>query len=66
MAVAMVAIILKKHPIKLTQKFANAHDRDIDLVAGKKSKQKSQQNKKEIVIGELITEERPKNEGGIE
>lgn len=66
MAVAMVAIILKKHPIKSNQKFANAHDRDIETVAGKKSKQNSQQNKKEIVIGEIITDERPKNEGGIE
>lgn len=37
MAVAMVALVLKKHPIKFAKKYANEHDRDIDSISSKKS-----------------------------
>lgn len=36
MVVAMVALILKKHPIKFAKKYANTHERDIDSVSSKK------------------------------
>ena len=66
MAVAMVAVILKKHPIKASLKYSNEHDRDIETVTGKKSKTKTTHTNKDVVIGELSVEEKPKNEGGIE
>lgn len=65
MAVAMIAVFIKKNPIKFTQKYTNDHDRDIETVAGKKSSKKAPKN--EIEIGELSTEpKKPKNTGGIE
>lgn len=37
MAVAMVALVLKKHPLKFAKKFANEHERDIDSISSKKA-----------------------------
>ena len=52
MAVAMVAILLKKHPIKLAEKFENEHDRDIQTIKSKTTRipRKSISKKDEIVI----------------
>ncbi len=64
MAVAMVALILKKHPIKSTQIFENDHDRDISTTQNKKSKSGS--NKKEVVLGlETEKDKKEKSDGGI-
>lgn len=38
MAVALIAIFLKKHPIKTSEKFENEHDRDIQTVSSKAKK----------------------------
>ena len=38
MAVAMIAIFLKKHPIKSSEKFENEHDRDIQTTSAKTKK----------------------------
>lgn len=37
MVIAMVALVLKKHPIKFAKKYANEHDRDIDSLTTKKT-----------------------------
>lgn len=49
-AVALVAVILKKHPLKFAKKYSNAHERDIDSVQTKKSKSSKS---KDVVIGEI-------------
>ena len=65
MAVAMIAIVIKKHPVKFAQKYANEHDRDIETTKSKKSKNKN--SRKDVVIGEFNAEDRKnKNSGGIE
>ncbi len=65
MAVAMIAIIFKKHPVKLAQKYSNEHERDIETTKSKSSKKKSPKNS--VIIGELNEEKRQnKNSGGIE
>ena len=65
MAVAIIAIIFKKHPIKFAQKYSNDHDRDIETTKSKSSKKTAK--KKDVVIGELNSEKRQnKNSGGIE
>lgn len=63
MIVAMVALILKKHPIKLAQKYENDHDRDISASSNKNYKNKSAKN--EVSIGEDRKFDK-KNSGGIE
>lgn len=64
MAIAMVALILKKHPIKFSQKYENDHDRDITTTSsGKKSRKKVVKN--EVTIGE-DRKIKKDNSGGIE
>lgn len=53
MAIAGVAIFIKKHPIKTAQKFENEHDRDI--IALNKDKSKSKSVKKEVEINSDTT-----------
>jgi len=55
MAVALIAIILKKHPIKFAKKFQNDHNKDIEIIKVKKSKGKS--------ADELDAEKDKKNDG---
>ena len=40
MAIALVAIVLKKHPIKFAKKYKNDHEKDIEIIKVKKSKEK--------------------------
>lgn len=65
MAVAGVAIVLKKHPIKVAQKFENEHNRDIDSIKSNKSKS----DKSNVIIGETLASKNAKkdkdNSGGI-
>lgn len=64
MVVAMVALVLKKHPIKLSQKYENDHDRDITTTSsGRKTRKKSIKN--EVTIGEDRKFNKD-NSGGIE
>ena len=76
MAVALVAIFLKKHPIKTSEKFENEHDRDIQTVS--KSKKSSESTapkttrakkvkKSEIEIDLSVPESKTskKDDGGI-
>lgn len=68
-AVAMVAVVLKKHPIKGSEKFENEHERDIQTIptkAPRTSNRKSRAKKDEIVID--LSNEEPKSkkdDGGI-
>ena len=66
MAVALVAILLKKHPIKFSEKFENEHERDIQIAKSKTSKS-SKSKKDEIIIDLSNDEKKPssKNDGGI-
>ncbi len=54
MVIAMVAVMLKKHPIKFSQKYENEHDRDIQTTSSKTTKTSSRKTSKakkdEIVI----------------
>ena len=66
MAVAMIAILFKKHPIKFAHKYANEHERDIDITKSKKTKTKPS-TKNDVVIGEdNADKQQKKNSGGIE
>lgn len=40
MAIALVAVILKKHPIKFAKKYKNDHEKDIEIIKVKNSKEK--------------------------
>ena len=69
MVVAMVALILKKHPIKSLQKYENEHERDIETTKTKNVNKKSPnaRNKDEIIIDANPNEKsNNKNSGGIE
>lgn len=50
MAIAGVAIFIKKHPAKFAKKFENDHDRDIELIKQTKTKSKSVKNN-DVVLG---------------
>ena len=50
MAVAMIAIFLKKHPIKLSQKYENDHERDIQTNKEPKKQRSKKVSKDEIII----------------
>ena len=68
MAVALVALILKKHPIKGSQKFENDHERDIETKSQTKTIKSTKSTKKDVVIG-FENEDHPTitdHKGGIE
>lgn len=72
LAVAMVAVFLKKHPIKGAEKFENEHDRDIQTTNSKSSKSsprslKSAKSKKDEIVIEFSenNESSTKSDGGI-
>lgn len=74
MVVAMVAVVLKKHPIKGTEKFENDHERDIQTISSKTKKSsnapkstKTPRAKKDEIIIDLSNDEptTKKDDGGI-
>ncbi len=66
LAVAMIAIFLKKHPIKNAEKFENDHDRDIQTVnSTRKTSRKTRSKKDEIIIDLSENDKSSKNDGEI-
>lgn len=73
LAVAMVAVFLKKHPIKVAEKFENDHERDIQTTNSKSKKTSTEKTplaprtkkskKDEIVIDLSNTEEKKPKKG---
>ena len=60
--------ILKKHPIKGSQKFENDHERDIETKSQTKTIKSTKSTKKDVVIG-FENEDHPTitdHKGGIE
>lgn len=60
MVIAMVALILKKHPIKKSKQFENEHERDIIATTAKNSKASVEANKEVVADEETDTSSKKK------